>query len=194
MSNVNRSTIKTRNTAVASGIDKHVASPVSIGNVTYAPAALKAVFTEHNAAMDASDVLYTQWRDRVTATRAAGDKADGTYLLLRHFLIGQYGNDAAAILNDFGMTAPKAKGPKTVAAKAEGIDKRRATRAARHTMGSVQRKVVTGESVAKATAAAAPSPVTPAPTPATAVSTPVSAGSTPVTPAPATGPSNTTGH
>ena len=194
MTKINRPTIKTRNTSVANGIDKHITSPVSIGNVSYAPGTLKAVFTDHNAAIDASDVLHTQWTDQVTATRAAGDKANDTYLLLRNFLIGQYGNDAAAVLNDFGMTVPKAKGAKTVAAKAEGIDKRRATRAARHTMGSVQRKAVTGESNAKAAGAAGSSPVTTAPTPTTAVSTPAPAGSTPVTPAPATGPSNTAGH
>jgi hypothetical protein len=181
MANINRPTIKTRNTAVASGIDKHVTSPVSIGNVSYAPAALKAVFTDHNAAIDASDALHAQWMDQVTAARAAGAKAHDTYLFLRSFLIGRYGDAAAAILNDFGMAVPKPKGPQTVDAKARGVEKRAATRAARHTMGPVQRKAVTGETVAAAPAP--PAPVPPATTPPAPTTTaPAPARSTTVTP------------
>jgi hypothetical protein len=58
--------------------------------------------------------------------------------------VGQYGANANAVLNDFGMEAPKPKGPKTVATKAVAAQKRDATRAVRHTMGKVQKKSVKG--------------------------------------------------
>ena len=160
MSNSNRPTLKTRNLAVANGIDKHVPSAISIGSVTYTPPELKAVFTNQNAAVDAADALHKQWTDQVLVAKTVGAKASAVYLLLRSFLIGQYGNDANAILNDFGMRAPKATGAKTVQVKADAVTKRNATRAARHTMGAVQRKAVTGASASPAAPAttAAPDP------------------------------------
>jgi hypothetical protein len=165
MSNTNRPTLKTRNLAVANGIDKHVPSSISIGGVTYTPPELKAVFTNQNAAVDAADALHKQWTDQVQVARTVGAKANAVYPLLRSFLIGQYGNDANAILNDFGMPVPKAKGAKTVQVKADAVTKRNATRAARHTMGAVQRKAVTGASAspaAPATTAAPDAHATPA--------------------------------
>jgi hypothetical protein len=132
---------------VSNGIDKHIPAPVSIGSVTYTPSELKGVFTDHNAALDAADALRKQWTDQVQVARAAGKKAGGVYLLLRSALVGQYGKQAHATLNDFGMQAPKAAVATTMKVKAEAVDKRAATRAARHTMGKVQRKAVTGASV-----------------------------------------------
>jgi hypothetical protein len=74
----------------------------------------------------------------------------------RSALIGQYGKQANATLNDFGMRPPKVAQAPTVKVKAEAVDKRAATRVARHTMGKVQRKAVTGASVST------PAPVAPA--------------------------------
>jgi|CZKU01.1.fsa_nt_gi hypothetical protein len=171
MNSNNRTTIKTRNTGVSAGIDKHIPSPILIGGVTYTPPELKAVFVAQTAALAASDAAHNQWLDEVQAERDASKEANAVYSLLRSFLIGQYGTGANAILNDFGMTTPKAGGPKTVQVKAEAVVKGKATRAARHTMGSVQRKAVTGTTVAATTTtpttpptATAPAPVTPAPT------------------------------
>ena len=179
MSHLNRANVKTRNTAVSNGIDKHVPASISIGSVTYTPPELKGVFIAHNTALDAADALHKQWTDQVQVAKAAGIKADGTYRLLRSSLIGQYGNDANAILNDFGMATPKSTGAKTVQVKAEAVLKRAATRAARHTMGKVQRKAVTGTVVA----APATAPVATPAAPATPVaSTPVAAPGTPASP------------
>jgi hypothetical protein len=82
--------------------------------------------------------------------------------------------DSPDTLADFGLTALKS-GKAPVKVKAAAVDKSKATRAARHTMGSVQRKSVTGAapvpstSPAEATSApAAPPPPSPpaAPLPA----------------------------
>jgi hypothetical protein len=153
MSSINRPTLKTRNTSVANGIDKHIPSALSIGSVTYTPTELKALFLSHNTAIAATEALHQQLADQVQATKEVEGKTHAVYLLLRSILLGHYGNDANAILNDFGMQSRKASGAKTVKVKAEAVLKRRATRAARHTMGSVQRKAVTGESVAATTPA-----------------------------------------
>ena len=176
MSNVNRPTIKTRNTAVSNGIDKHIAAPISIGNVTYAPSDLKGVFTAHTAALDAADAARKQWTDLVQAARDAGERADEVYDLLRSALIGQYGKQANATLNDFGMRPPKSAAT-TAKVKAEAVDKRAATRVARHTMGKVQRKAVTGASVPTPAPATTAAPVA-APAAPTAPGTPITPGTT----------------
>ncbi len=176
----NRSTIKARNTNVSAGIDKHVTAAVAIGGVTYTPAQLKAVFTTQTAALDAADALHKQWTDQLQVATAANAKANKVYLLLRSYLLGQNGTDANSLLNDFGMNVPKSTGPRTVQQKAEAVAKRAATRLARHTMGKVQKKSVTGVTAAAAAAAATPAahvspsaptvapsaPETPAPSPA----------------------------
>jgi hypothetical protein len=146
MSSINRPTLKTRNTSVANGIDKHILAAITIGSVTYTPAELKALFLSHNTAIAATEALHQQLADQVQATEDVAAKTHKVHLQLRSILVGQYGNDANAILNDFGMQSRKASGAKTVKVKAEAVLKRKATRAARHTMGSVQRKAVTGES------------------------------------------------
>jgi hypothetical protein len=48
-----------------------------------------------------------------------------------------YGS-ALDVLADFGLKPKKARTPATVEAKAAAVAKRTATRAARHTLGSVQ--------------------------------------------------------
>ena len=114
----------------------------------------------------------------LAVARAAGEKADDVYLLLRSALIGQYGKQANATLNDFGMRPPKSAAATTAKVKAEAVDKRAATRVARHTMGKVQRKAVTGASVS-----------TPAPV---ATAAPVAAPAAPAAPETPTTPATTT--
>jgi hypothetical protein len=68
------------------------------------------------------------------------------------------------VLADFGLTPNKQKTPLTVAAKAAASAKRAATRAARHTMGKVQKLDVTGDVVGvNVTPITAPKPVVSAP-------------------------------
>jgi hypothetical protein len=185
MTTINRSTIKTRNTAVAAGIDKHIPASIQVGGATYTPQTLKAVFTSQTAALDASDALHKQWTDQVQAAQAAGATANATYLSLKSYLVGQYGADANAVLNDFGMPAPKTRGPRTVRVKAEAVTKRNATRAARHTMGKVQRKGVTGVTAAAAAAATATAP-TAAPTAPASPAAPIATPTAPATAPPVT--------
>jgi hypothetical protein len=83
--------------------------------------------------------------------------------------------DSPEALADFGIT-PKVRVPLTGEAKALATAKRAATRAARHTMGSNQRKAVKGDVTGVV--------VTPIAGPTTTVTAP----SSPTTPAPGAGP------
>jgi hypothetical protein len=181
--NVNNATLKTRDTSVMAGIDKHVTAPITINGTSYAPADLKAVFQSQITAIDANQALHNQLADGVARAKALAKTVDDMFHLLRSALIAQYGKNANAVLNDFGMTVPKTPGAKTVEAKATAQAKRNATRAARHTMGAVQKKAVTGNVVGiTVTPVVAAPPVT---TPSSPPVSPPSATPTPPAAAPA---------
>ena len=96
------------------------------------------------------------------------------------------------VLADFGIT-PKAREPLTVEAKAAAAAKRASTRAARHTMGSDQKKAIKGDVTGvlvtpiKAGPSVTPVPATSGPT-TSATSGGPTAASIPTTPATSTGP------
>ncbi|HEY8089329.1 MAG TPA: hypothetical protein VIF09_15825, partial [Polyangiaceae bacterium] len=172
--------VKARNTSAMAGIDKHITGSVTIGGVAYTPLTLRAVFVDDNTAIDSAEALHKQWQDQVVVTKAADAKAHAVFQSLRTWLIGQYGNNANAVLNDFGMQAPKTKGPKTVAVKSAAAKKSAATRQVRNTLGSVQKQAVKGAIQVPVKAVTTIVPVTPAPT---ATTTPASTTPAPATPA-----------
>jgi hypothetical protein len=143
----NNTNLKSRNTSVMAGIDKHITTGITINGTAFTQADLKALFQSQITAITTNEALRKSLADSVVNAGAIGAKVNTMYQLLRSALIAQYGKNANAILNDFGMTAPKAPGAKTLDAKATAKAKRSATRAARHTMGSVQKKGVTGNVV-----------------------------------------------
>jgi hypothetical protein len=144
VANNNRPSTVARNTSVMAGIDKHITGNVTIGGVSYTPATLKQVFSDENTAIAATDALHKELKDQVQANKQTRVNANLVYALLRSYLIGQYGKQANAVLGDFGMTAPKSTGAKTLKSKTAGATKRTATRQVRNTMGSVQKKKVKG--------------------------------------------------
>ncbi len=189
----NNTTLKSRNTSAVAGIDKHITTSITIDGTTFTKADLKALFQSHTTAITTNEALRKSLADGVVNARTLGDKVNTTYQLLRSSLIAQYGKNANAVLNDFGMTAPRTTGPKTVDAKATAAAKRTATRAARHTMGSVQKKGVTGNVVGinvtpvMAGPTVSPAPAQPtAPAPVAPVTTtptaPAAVATSPVTP------------
>lgn len=141
-------TLKNRDTSVMKGIDKHITTSFTIAGTTYTPAELKALFQSEITAIEASDGLRKSLADSVQNVKTVSATVNEAYLLLRGGLITLYGRKANAVLNDFGMEIPKVSGPQTVESKALAKAKRAATRAARHTMGSVQKKAITGNVVA----------------------------------------------
>jgi len=89
------------------------------------------------------------------------------------FLLLTYAK-SADVLGDFGVAPPKAPTPLTAAQKAVAAAKRAATRAARHTGGTVQKKSVKG--AVNVAVVVTPAP---APEPAAAPAAPAPAGTAP---------------
>ena len=171
MPNPSRASVKNRNAGIQAGIDKHMTGPVTVDGTTYDTPALKAVFQTHSDALDEADALYTRWRDQVQAARVAAKASDRVYGSLRGYLVGQHGRGANAVLNDFGIEAPRTTGPKTVKAKADAAEKALATRKARHTMGKRQKAGIHGAVTATAPVTGG-SAVTDGPSPAEAPAAP----------------------
>lgn len=144
MGSLNRPSVLTLFTSVQAGIDKHITGNVTLGSVAYTTATLKAVFALAITAITAAEALHQQWTDAVASAHTAEATANALLELLRNYVISQFGKTANAVLGDFGMTAPKAPGPKTVAAKATAAAKAAATRKVRGTKGSQQKKQLKG--------------------------------------------------
>jgi hypothetical protein len=142
---MNKSNAERSNNKVINGIEKHVTGPqpVTIGGNPYTPDQLKAVFQADIDATNAADAARAQWSDALLKARAARLLAAQTRASLKAYIVGLHGPDAVAVVDDFGFTTRSA-GQKSVKVKAEAIEKSAATRKARHTMGSQQRKAVKG--------------------------------------------------
>ena len=151
------------------GVNKHYATvaQVTIAGVNYTPAAL--VTALQAVAQMLIDV----------ETAEASYKAKLAVASVHPGLIPVLVTDTTAfvranvgatpdVLHDFGLAPRKPNTPLTAAQKAAAAEKRNATRAARHTMGSKQKKSVTGAVPAAATAT--PAPAVPAPSAAASTS------------------------
>ena len=133
-----------RNNDVNAGIDKRITANLTVGGTLYTPAQLKAAFQAQTTALQASEASRKRWESDVVAAKAVSKTVNALYASLQSCLVGQYGKTAVSALADFGMNAPKVRAP-TVATKAAAAVKRTATRKARHTMGTVQKKAVKGD-------------------------------------------------
>jgi hypothetical protein len=142
----NKPTIKAADAKMIAGIAKNLASmaTVTLAGQPYTPAQLTAIYQADSAAMDATDTAHATWLQRVADERATHAITAKATRALRSFLIGYYGDEAVAILGDFGLTAPKSNATTNVATKALAAAKGKATREARGTTGSVKKKAVTG--------------------------------------------------
>jgi hypothetical protein len=153
----NRPTPLTLFTSVQAGIDKHLTAGVTLGGVTYTAVTLKAVFALAITTIGTAEALHKQWTDAVAAAHSAEAIANAVYELLRNYVVSQFGKTANAVLGDFGMTVPKAPGPKTTAGKAAAVAKAAATRKIRSST-----KQVTGTMEVPVNAVTTVTPVIPA--------------------------------
>jgi hypothetical protein len=163
------------------GLNKHATTipSIVIGGATVA---IKDIVTTVQSRIDsAKTVLSTRatWLTAIQADRALQDKTKLLVAGLRQALLVAFAGQIDA-LADFGLT-PRKVHVFTPEQRIAAAAKSRATRAARHTMGSKQKAAVKG-TVAPTAPATSPSP---APTPASAP-TPVAAPAP--TPAPVVAP------
>jgi hypothetical protein len=133
------STKTDKNTALAtnqkaiSGVGKHFAKVknVTLAGVSYTPGALKGLFQDEIDANNVLDASRAQMSEQVQAAKVARAKANAARKGLRAYVLGNYGANAVKVLEDFGMSPPKAGGPKTAEGRALAAAKSAATRKAK---------------------------------------------------------------
>ena len=146
---------------LVAGIKKHLSnvSSLTFGGGTFTPAQVEAsiqtLIDLRTAVEDAKAA--TQAKLAAESAQAAPQRSQMTALVA--FVKATYGN-TPDVLADFGLKPKKTRTPLTIGQKATAAAKRAATRAARHTMGSKQKKDVKGTITT-----IAPTPTTPAPQP-----------------------------
>jgi hypothetical protein len=178
MANATKLTLEARNTKVLTGIEKHLSGnkKLTIGGTEYTPKTLAAVYESDTGAMNNVASTKKAFEQAVADERATHAATAEVHVSLKSFILGFFGTKSLTVLGDFGFSAPKSKGNKTVAVKAAAIEQATATRAARHTMGPKEKKKIKGvvgasneeaattasaETVAPATAASASAATTP---------------------------------
>jgi hypothetical protein len=128
------------------GLRKHYptgSTTLQIGGVTYTVDSLVAFLqqlVDQSTAVDAARAALNTKLQSEEATAASGDPVLRS---LKSYILGTFGS-APTSLADFGLTPPKAHTPLTAAQKAVAAAKRKATRAARGTLGKVQKKDIKG--------------------------------------------------
>jgi hypothetical protein len=144
---------------------------LQVGNVTYTvdglAAAMQSIVDIHDAveASKAATKSKLQAEDAKTPSNLA--LVHGFEMMVR----GMFGNSADA-LADFGLSPPKVRAPMTAEQKAVASAKRTATRKARHTMGTNQKKDIKGN----VTASLVVTPASESPPAATTPAAPAPAG------------------
>jgi hypothetical protein len=157
--------------AMIDGIQKFLSQLASmpVGSQNMTPADIVKVF---QARVDAGKAVQTANAARITAVKANKDERQKTSAFVQAFrriVVGMFlqSPDTLAVFN---LTAPKAA-KRTVATKSAAVAKSKATRTARNTMGSKQKKSIKGSVPEASTAPAEKTPAatsgpTPAPAPA----------------------------
>ena len=156
----NKATRQNSNRKIVGAIKKHLSGTVTLEGVKYTPAKLAKMFQEGIGIADATATAAKTWHVAVATEKENTQALAGVQLSLRNHVSATFG-ETGTEFSDFGFT-PRAVRAVDVATKAEAVEKRGATRAARHTMGKRQKLEVTG-----ASSPAASVPTTPA-TPASA--------------------------
>jgi hypothetical protein len=167
-----------RNRKALAGIRKHYASAPTmvLDGVSYALTDIEKTLQGSIDAADATTAATATFHKTVDAERTANASADAVYAGLKTFVTTQF-KTSPDVMADFGFT-PSSRQVPDAATVAAAVEKRTATRVARHTMGKRQKAKVTG------TTPAATAPAAAAPAPSPAVATPAAAA--PPSPAVAT--------
>ena len=169
------------------GLTKHASSIPSlvIGGTTYTTSEIIAKVQPRITSATTVTTTKATWQAAVKSDDAEQAASQSFVSGLRQAILVAFGGQVD-VLADFGLT-PRKPRVLTPAQKTAAAAKAKATRAARHTMGKVQKSKVTGTSVT-----AAPGTPTPAPAPPAApVVAPVATIGT-VTAAPVVAPTQTT--
>jgi hypothetical protein len=181
----NKPTRKDKLRLIVSGVQKHFPSgQMSLAGQTFnVPTDLVNLLQADINATDATDKARAAWLATVQTQTDSHAKVAPVLRSLKAQVFAQFGDtqDAATTLADFGYSPRKVRA-RSADKKAAAAVKGRATRAARHTMGSKQKQAVTGNVTGVVVTPLVSAPATPA----VATASPAPAPVTAAAPAPAT--------
>jgi hypothetical protein len=145
------------------GTNKHFPNAnqsLTVGGATHTVSEITALLQSFVDLREAVDTAKAASQAKLEAERAQAPSLRGFIATFETFVKGTFGNSPDT-LADFGIPPKKARKPLTAEQKAAATLKRKATRAARHTMGKNQRKAVKGsvQVTVTATPLAPPQPV-----------------------------------
>ncbi len=157
--------------ALMAGTNKHFPNAsFMLDNTTYSAASIVALLQSHADAIAASEAAHASARDAVLALRAAEARVGPVTQAYKRLLRTMFGK-ATQTLADFGVQPARERTPLTSAQNAAAVAKRKATRAARGTVGKKKKLAVKGDvtgvvvtpvvAVKVATNPAAPGPTVP---------------------------------
>jgi hypothetical protein len=181
----NRIGQETANQKLIDGFNKHTATlpSIVIGGTTYKTTDVVTILQGLVNSANAVVTSRATWQTNVAADIDERAKQKTFLSGVRQSLLVAFGG-SIDVLADFGLTPHKVRTPLTPAEKSAASAKAKATRAARHTMGSKQKAQITGTTAASQLSGdtnKVPAPATTAtPAPATPPS-PVVAPASPTT-------------
>jgi len=158
MSGTNKSVFLARMQVVAVALKKHFnRKSLVLSSVTWKSDALIKRLEEQAALLRASDQAHAAWKHAVKVQ--VKDAAEVRKLLrnIQTYVSATCGLEGP-IFGDFGFTRPPKK---TLASKVAAVEKRRATRAARHTLGKKQKLAVRAPAMIEVSVADGPHSVQP---------------------------------
>jgi hypothetical protein len=156
----NKLTVLSTCTALVQGVNSLTDATFTLDGQTYMKAAVLAPLNACTAAIAATATAHSSWTAAVQAERTAVAAATAMIAVLKPYLKVRLGKSNPTLKSQFGV-APAKAAKKPVAVKSAAIAKAKATRTARHTMGTKQRASIKGTVAAPA----APAPETPPATP-----------------------------
>jgi hypothetical protein len=142
-------TAKTTQVALAgqliAGTKKHFAStsPLTFASASFTPAQIETSLQTLIDLRSEVDTAKATAKAKLAAEKTQAPPLRTFMAALESFVRATFSN-SPDVLADFGLTPKKARAPITVVDKAAAAAKRKATRVARKTMGSQQKKAVKG--------------------------------------------------
>ena len=129
------------------GVDKYFSNvSLTIEGATLTATQLKAVFQAEIDTRKLADQGHAVYAGQLADAHLARAKAHAMRKALRAYILAAFGATARTMLEEFGMKVPKARAT-SAEVKAQAVKAAKATREARHTMGSKQKQTIKGTQV-----------------------------------------------
>lgn len=138
----NRAAVEVLFTKLLLAVAKYVITPISVGGSTQSAAQISATLQACLTAARDLDAARTAYETQLVAYRAAYGAAHTLAVAIFAYARAAYGVDSP-ILSEFGLV-PHARVKPDTSTLAQAQAKAKATRAARHTMGSKQKAEIVG--------------------------------------------------